>query len=255
MCVSTVFGLSQSARQMPWFERPSAISARISRSRDVSSSIGSTRRRRASRSSTTARSTTHSPAADPLHGVEQLFDPTDAFLHQIADAFGLGFDELERVVGLEVLREDEDGGARVARTDFAGCAQSFVRMGGGHPDVDEGDVRVQVADAAKQGICVADLIDDLDAVFREQTGDSLADERCVVGDYDPHGKKAHTFVPRPASLSIDNVASSASSRSRRPARPDSGVMRAPPTPSSVTVTRSVAGSRSSSTDASSPRRA
>jgi hypothetical protein len=124
---------------------------------------------------------------DALYGVEQLVDAADPFLHQVADSFGLGFDELERVVGLEVLREDEDGGAGVVRADLAGRAQSFVRMRRRHPDVDEGDVRAEVADAPEQGICVAHLVDDLDAVFREQASNSFADERCVVGDYDAHG--------------------------------------------------------------------
>src|SRR4029079_9151771 len=139
--------------------------------------------------------------------------------------------------------------AGVARTDLVGGAQSFVCVGRRHPDIDESDVRPQVADAPKQGGCVTDLIDDLDGVLRQQAGNALADERCVVGDYDPHGNSAQTVVPRPASLVIDSVASSASRRSRKPASPDSGLMRAPPVPSSTTVTRTVAGSRSSSTDA------
>ena len=51
-----------------------------------------------------------------------MFDATDALLHQIADAFGLLFDELQRVVGLQVLREDEDRGVGVSQTNFAGRA-------------------------------------------------------------------------------------------------------------------------------------
>jgi hypothetical protein len=72
---------------MPWFERPSAISARISRSRDVSSSMGSTRRRRASSSSTTAPVDDALTRCDPLHGVEQLFDATPECQVGVFDTF------------------------------------------------------------------------------------------------------------------------------------------------------------------------
>jgi hypothetical protein len=34
-----------------------------------------------------------------------------------------------------------------------------------------------------------DLIDDVDAVFGEQASNALPDQRCVVGDYDAHGKR------------------------------------------------------------------
>src|SRR4029077_20976062 len=78
---------------------------------------------------------------DPLHGIEQLLDATHAFLHQIADALGLLLEELQRLVGLEVLREDEYRSAGVARTDLARCVQPFVCMRGRHSDVDERDIR------------------------------------------------------------------------------------------------------------------
>src|SRR5439155_18232291 len=96
---------------------------------------------------------------------------------------------------------------------------------------------------------VIHLRHDLDVVLREQAGDPLADERCVIGDHGSHGSSAQIVVPCPTGLSIASVASSASRRSRRPARPEPAVMPAPPTPSSATVTRSTPGSRSRSTDA------
>ena len=73
----------------------------------------------------------------------------------------------------------------------------------------------------------------------------FANERCVVGDHYSHGSSARTVVPCVGRLSISSVASSTSSRSRRPASPDPVAIRAPPTPSSVTVTPSTPDSRMS----------
>ena len=91
-----------------------------------------------------------------------------------------------------------------------------------HADVDERDIRAQIANARKER-------------HRrrrpgrrprrrspiEQAGDSLANQWRIIGDYDAHGNSARTVVPCPGSLSTTSVASSASSRSRRPARPES----------------------------------
>ena len=123
-----------------------------------------------------------------------------------------------------------------------------------HPDVDNGDIRTKVVYAREEGIGVTDLGDDFDAVLGEQTREPLADERRVIRDHDSHGNSARIVVPCPGRLSTASVASSASRRSRRPARPEPAVMRAPPGPSSATVTQSLRCRSSSRTDASGRRR-
>jgi hypothetical protein len=104
-----------------------------------------------------------------------------------------------------------------------------------------------IANAPEERVGVTNLVDDVESVLQEETGNPFADERRVVGDHDPHGIPALRVVPQPAPLSTVSVASSASSRSRRPAKPESAAARAPPIPSSTTATRSVSSSRPSLT--------
>jgi hypothetical protein len=66
-----------------------------------------------------------------------------------------------------MLREDKNSCGGILRTDLAGCTKSFVRMGRRHPDVHQGDLRATVADAAKQSVCIADLVDNVHAVVHE----------------------------------------------------------------------------------------
>src|SRR5580765_941985 len=134
--------------------------------------------------------------------------------------------------------------------DLASRVQALLRVRRRHSDVDQSDVRTKIANAREQRVAVADLVHDVDVVLREQPGDTLADERCVVGDYDAHGMDARTTVPTPGSLSITSGVSSASSLSRNPASPESAATCAPPTPLSATVTRRTPPSRSNTTDAS-----
>src|SRR5262245_16407057 len=109
---------------MPWFERPSAINARISRSRGVSSSSGSTCRRAERQRFRDDGAVDDALAGrDALHRVEQLIDPADPLLHQVSGAFGLLLDESQRVFELQMLREHEDRGLGVARADLAGCTE------------------------------------------------------------------------------------------------------------------------------------
>src|SRR5262249_20108243 len=134
--------------------------------------------------------------------------------------------------------------------DLPGRIQALLRVRRRHADIDQGDVRMKIANAREQRVAVAHLIQDFDVVVGEQPGAPLADQGRVVGDYDAHGIDALTTVPRPGSLSITSRVSSASRRSLNPANPESASTRAPPTPLSATMTRSTPPFRSSSTDAS-----
>src|SRR3954453_6086327 len=121
--------------------------------------------------------------------------------------------------------------------DLASGVQAFLRVRRRHADVDKSDVRAKIANAREQRLAVADLVNDVEVVLREQPRDALADEGCVVGDYDAHGMDARMTVPWPGWLSITSVVSRASSLSRSPASPESAATCAPPTPLSVTVTQ------------------
>ena len=74
---------------MPWFERPSAIRARISRSRGVSSASGIDLAA-VGEQLVDDRPVDHALAGrHALQRVDQLLDAADAFLQQVADRLGL----------------------------------------------------------------------------------------------------------------------------------------------------------------------
>src|SRR5207245_6203672 len=75
----------------------------------------------------------------------------------------------------------------------------------------------------------------LEAVVAQQTLETVAQEREVLGDHDPQGSSALTVVGPPAGLSTVSVPSRASTRCRSPCRPWPAGS-APPTPSSSTAT-------------------
>src|SRR4051794_32067001 len=113
---------------MPALEKPSAMSARTSRSRGVSSRNGSL-----ARGPDELRDDAWiqgGPAGGhPPDGVGELVGVRDAVLEEIADALGGLGDQVHGVGRLEVLREDEDRGARVSRADLERGAQALVGVG------------------------------------------------------------------------------------------------------------------------------
>ena len=78
----------------------------------------------------------------------------------------------------------------VLGADRLGGAQTLVGVGRRHPDVDDRDVRLVLADGGEQLRGVAGLGDDLEAGLGEQAGDALAQEDRVVGQGDPEGHGA-----------------------------------------------------------------
>ena len=76
----------------------------------------------------------------------------DAVLEEVAEPFGSSASSARRDAGLDVLRQDQDPDAGMARADLVGGAQAFVGVGRRHPDVDDrdvGPVRVDLARAAR----------------------------------------------------------------------------------------------------------
>ena len=134
---------------MPKFEHPSAISARTSRSRGVSPSSGSFRRRAPTSSCTRPGSTTEPPSSDPLDRFDELVDVGDAALEQVADPLAAG-EQLHRVVDLDVGGEHEDPAAgNSSRMTRAASSPSVVCVGW-HPDVDDDELGFVRADEGEE---------------------------------------------------------------------------------------------------------
>src|SRR4051794_33851924 len=91
-----------------------------------------------------------------LHRLDELLHASDTLLQEIAESLRPLFDEPESVVGLELLREDENRGLRMTRTDLACRAHAFIRVGWRHADVDERHIGTRVAHAREQCVRVCD---------------------------------------------------------------------------------------------------
>jgi hypothetical protein len=133
--VSTVFGETNSRSQIAWFERPSAISPRISRSRPVSASSA------------------------PRPQVR------DAVLEQVPDPLGAALQQRDRVPGLDVLREHQDAHAWMLGADPLRGEQALARVGRRHPDVGHHDVRRLPLHHREQLLGVAGLTRDHEAAL------------------------------------------------------------------------------------------
>src|SRR6476619_2548234 len=89
-----------------------------------------------------------------------------------------------------------------------------------HPDVEHGDVRLELVDPAAKLVCVARLRDDVEPALCQHPCQPLAEEHGVVRDHDAHGISARTCVPPPAAVSIVSWPPRASTRSASPCSPE-----------------------------------
>ena len=140
-CFSTARSVTTSCSAIAAFERPSAISSSTSRSRGVSSADGIVAALPADELRDDRRVERGAALADAPHRRDELVDVGDAVLEQVADALGALGEELERVGGLEVLREHEHAGLRVLLADLRRRPQALVGLRRRHADVDDRDVR------------------------------------------------------------------------------------------------------------------
>src|SRR5207237_1137979 len=71
----------------------------------------------------------------------ELGDGGGTVLEQVPDAFRARGQEIERVFGLDVLRQHDDAGAGVLLANLARGTQALVGVRRRHPDVDDRDIR------------------------------------------------------------------------------------------------------------------
>ena len=199
-CFSTAPPVTTSSRAIAAFVRPSAISARTSRSRGVSAASApslavavavaeqlgddlAVERRAAGR--------------DALDRLDERAHVADALLEQVAEARGAGREQLGRVDGLDVLAEDQDAGLRVARAQLDRGAHALVGERRREPHVDDRQVGLVRADDPQQPGAVVGVRDDLDPALAHERDEPLAQQRVVLGDHDPHGSSTRIVVPPP----------------------------------------------------------
>ena len=192
---STARSLTKSSSAIARFVCPSAIAFRTSRSR-----VGQRVER-----AVVAAAAEHlgddlgvedrAAVVDTPHRVDEAVDLGDPVLEQVADALAARGQQVDRVVLLDVLREDEDPGLRQLLADRRRRPQAVVGVVGGHPDVDDRDVGLVGAHLAQQVLGVGRLADDLDPGLVEQARDPLPQQHRVLADHDSHGITALSLVP------------------------------------------------------------
>ncbi len=158
------------------------------------------------------------PVGQAPQRVDQVRDVEDTFFEQVADPFGMVFEQPHGVVRLDVLGEDQHADTRVLGADLLGSDQALVGMCG----------RLDRADRSQQRGGVTHLGGYVNPGVGEQPGDALAGEHHILGENYPHGISArHTARP------VDRLPPSAPTLSAAATRGE-----ASPDPSSLTVTTS-----------------
>ena len=102
------------------------------------------------------------------------------------------------------------------RADRLRGPEAFVGMGRWHPDVDDRDVRIVLADRGEEGLGIADLGDDVEPGLGQQPRDPLPQEERVVGQDEAKGhapfNSARIAAPDSSSFGMNPRASLRSSR-------------------------------------------
>ena len=137
-------------------------------------------------------------------------------LQQVGGARSARVDERERVIGIDVLGEDDHADIRVLALDRGCGGDAFAGVAGRHADIDQCHVRARPGHGTDQGVGVAYGRGDLMAAGAQQLRKPVADQRGVVGDNEAHGISARMIVPAPLPVCTERVPSSAPTRSRRP---------------------------------------
>jgi hypothetical protein len=112
--------------------------------------------------------------ADPANRLGQLAGIEHSVFEEIPAALLVAVEQPDRVLGLDVLGEDEHADVGPAAADRVRGDEALVRVGGGHADVDDRDVGCVSFDAAQQLLTRGDLRDDVEVLVDEQARDALA---------------------------------------------------------------------------------
>jgi hypothetical protein len=98
---------------------------------------------------------------DPADRVCELGHVGHPALEQVADPV-TGGEQLHRLLDLGVRRQDQDPGPRELPADLAGRVEALGQVVRGHPDVDDGEIRLVLADQGQQPGRVVRLTDHLE---------------------------------------------------------------------------------------------
>ena len=218
-CFSIALAEMPSSSPMPVLERPSAIS--VEHLELARGQLGERAAVVAAAEQLGDDLRVHRRAA-ARHALERLGELAhvgDAVLEQVADAALLAGQQVAGVALLDVLGEDQHrrAGHALARLDRR--AHALVGEAGREPDVDEREVGLVLDDRLDERRPGVDGGDDLPPAVAQQAGEALAQEGQVFGDDDAHGSSARIVVPSSPDCTASRP-SSASTRWRRPVRPE-----------------------------------
>src|ERR1700683_4319365 len=137
------------------------------------------RRTRAAQGARTGR---FAAGGDGPDGVHQLVTLGDVVLQEVAVASRTLGQEGHGVLGIVVLRQNDDPGPRVPLADLLGGVDPFPIEGGGHPDVRDQDLGRQSGGALHHLVVVGRHADDLEVLVPlDQRTYALPDDQIVVG--------------------------------------------------------------------------
>jgi len=153
-------------------------------------------------------------AGDPLEGLEKLADLSDPALEQVSDPAPLR-EQVHRAMHLDMRGQDEDSDLGELCADRLRGIETLGRMRGGHPNVQDDELRDVLADEPHQLGHIAGEADNDKARRFEQAGDALAQEDIVVCDH--HAKASHGwgrhFVIASCNAEVINILSAATETS------------------------------------------
>ena len=116
---------------------------------------------------------------DPADSLRELGHIGHPALEQVTDAL-TGGQQLHRLLDLGVRRQDQDAGSGELLADLPGRFKALGHVTGGHPDVDDGQVRALLADEAQQPGSIVSLADDVEPRSLEQAGYPLTEQGVII---------------------------------------------------------------------------
>ena len=192
MCFSTVPSVTHSFRAIPLLERPSAISARTSRSlrrQHVEQIVRAAGRDKlGDESRVDHRGAPH----QALQRIDEVVHVDDPALQQVTAALAAG-QQTHGVLDLDMRGKDKDGDVRKFRTNLASRVKAFGGVTGRHPDVHDHQFRPLLAHKRQQQRRVCALPYDVEARPLEQARDSFAQQDVVVCQRDLDAILGHLY--------------------------------------------------------------